>query len=95
MIKKIDEFHYIVEGKTTIIDLCNYIETSTNYFDSVKGESDTIAGLFLELAGEFPIVQQVVKYKQFSFTVMEIQKNRIQKIQLIINPQPVIPTENV
>ena len=95
MIKKIDEFHYIVEGKTTIIDLCNYIETSTNYFDSVKGESDTVAGLFLELAGEFPMVQQVVKYKQFSFTVMEIQKNRIQKIQLIINPQPVIPTENV
>ncbi len=78
-----------------IIDLCNYIEISTNYFDTVKGESDTIAGLFLELAGEFPVVQQVVKYKQFSFTVMEIQKNRIQKIQLIINPQPVIPTENV
>ena len=92
MIKKIDEFHYIIEGKTTIIDFCNYIELPTNNFDAVKGESDTVAGLFLELAGAFPVLQQVVKYKQFSFTVLEIQKNRIHKIQLIITP---LPTQNI
>lgn len=95
MIKKIDDFHYMVEGKTTIIDLCNFIDLSTGFFDAVKGESDTIAGLFLELAGEFPTLQQVVKYKQFSFTVMEIQKNRIHKIQLIITPQTASNVENV
>jgi putative hemolysin len=95
MVKKIDDFHYMVEGKTTIIDLCNYIDISTSFFDAVKGESDTVAGLFLELAGEFPSLQQVVKYKQFSFTVMEIQKNRIHKIQLIITPQAMTPIENV
>ena len=94
MIKKVDDFHFVVEGKTAIIDLCNFIEISTAYFDAVKGESDTIAGLFLELAGAFPTLQQVVKYKQFSFTVLEIQKNRIHKIQLIINPQSAISTEN-
>jgi Mg2+/Co2+ transporter CorB len=49
-----------------------------------------MAGLFLELAGEFPIVQQVIKFQQYSFTVLEIQKNRIHKIQMIITP--VIPT---
>ncbi len=95
MIKKIDDFHYMVEGKTTIIDLCNFIDLSTSFFDLVKGESDTVAGLFLELAGEFPTLQQVVKFKQFSFTVMEIQKNRIHKIQLIITPQATIASENV
>jgi gliding motility-associated protein GldE len=95
MIKKIDDYHYMVEGKTTIIDLCNFIDLSTSFFDTVKGESDTIAGLFLELAGEFPALQQVVKFKQFSFTVMEIQKNRIHKIQLIITPQPTNATEHV
>jgi len=94
MVKKIDDFHYMVEGKTTIIDLCNFIDLSTGFFDAVKGESDTIAGLFLELAGEFPTLQQVVKYKQFSFTVMEIQKNRIHKIQLIITPQTTSNVEN-
>ena len=92
MIKKIDEYHYIVEGKTTIIDFCNFIEIATNYFDTVKGESDTVAGLFLELAGAFPTLQQVVKFKQFSFTVLEIQKNRIHKVQLIITP---LPTQNI
>ena len=95
MVKKIDEFHYMVEGKTTIIDLCNYIELSTSFFDNVKGESDTVAGLFLELAGEFPALQQVVKFKQFSFTVMEIQKNRIHKVQVIITPQASSSLENV
>ena len=85
-IKKIDEFHYIVECKTAIIDLCNFIDLTSNTFDSVKGESDTMAGLFLELAGEFPVLQQVVKFQQFSFTALEIQKNRIHKIQMIITP---------
>ncbi len=95
MIKKVDDFHYLVEGKTTIIDFCNYIDLSTSFFDAVKGESDTVAGLFLELAGAFPTLQQVVKFKQFSLTVLEIQKNRIHKIQVIINPQPAINSENV
>ena len=95
MIKKVDDFHYLVEGKTTIIDFCNYIDLSTSFFDAVKGESDTVAGLFLELAGAFPTLQQVVKFKQFSLTVLEIQKNRIHKIQVIINPQPALNSENV
>jgi putative hemolysin len=94
MVKKIDDFHYLIEGKTPIIDLCNYINLSSNYFDVVKGESDTVAGLFLELAGVFPTLQQVVKYQQFSFTVIEIKKNRIHKLQLIISPQLAAPVEN-
>jgi putative hemolysin len=85
-IKKIDAYHYMVEGKTAIIDLCNYIDLPATTFDTVKGESDTMAGLFLELAGEFPSLQQVVKFQTFSFTVLEIQKNRIHKIQMIITP---------
>lgn len=86
-IKKIDPFHFMVEGKTPIIDLCNFMEIPTTSFDSVKGKSDTVAGLVLELAGAFPVLQQVVKFKQFSFTVLEIQKNRIHKIQLIVTIQ--------
>ena len=94
MMKKIDEFHFLLEGKTPIIDLCNYINLSASFFDNVKGESDTVAGLFLELAGVFPVLQQVVKYKQFSFTVIEIKKNRIHKLQLIITPQLLATAEN-
>ncbi len=94
MVKKIDDFHYLIEGKTPIIDLCNYINVSATFFDPVKGESDTVAGLFLELAGVFPSLQQVVKYKQFSFTTIEIKKNRIHKLQLIISPQLVQVPEN-
>jgi gliding motility-associated protein GldE len=95
MIKKIDEHHYIIEGKTAIIDFCNFIDLPTNFFDAVKGEGDTVAGLMLELAGEFPSLQQVVKYKQFSFTALEIKKNRIHKVQAIITPSTISQTEHV
>jgi gliding motility-associated protein GldE len=95
MIKKIDDFHYIIEGKTAIIDFCNFIDMPTSFFDTVKGESDTVAGLMLELAGEFPSVQQVVKFKQFSFTALEIKKNRIHKVQAIITPSTTSNPEHV
>ena len=39
--------------------------------------------------------QQVVKYQQFNFTVLEIKKNRIHKLQLIVSPQMMSSAESV
>jgi CBS domain containing-hemolysin-like protein len=87
MIKKIDQYHYIIEGKTTIIDFCNFIEIATNYFDTVKGESDSLAGLVLELAGDFPKPAAILTSGDFEFTVLEVAKNRLQKIKVSIKRQ--------
>ncbi len=85
--KKIDDNNYLFEGRTMINDACKIMELQTDTFDGIKGESDSLAGLVLELAGEIPIPSQVVSSGDFEFTVLEVQKNRIQKIKLTIKPK--------
>jgi CBS domain containing-hemolysin-like protein len=85
--KKIDDNNYMFEGRTMINDVCKAMDLNVDTFDAVKGESDSIAGLVLELAGEIPTALQVVPCGDFEFTVLEVVKNRIQKIKVTIKPQ--------
>jgi len=85
--KKIDDNNYIFEGRTMINDVCKIMELQTDTFDQVKGESDSLAGLVLELAGEIPQPNQVVSSGDFIFTVLEVAKNRLQKIKVSIKPR--------
>jgi putative hemolysin len=83
--KKIDDNTYIFEGKTMINDVCKVMNLSADTFDQMKGESDSLAGLLLEIVGEFPQLNAVIPCGDFEFTVMEINKNRLQKIKVVIN----------
>ena len=56
-------------------------------FDEIRGESETIAGLVLELAGEIPVVGKELYAKDFTFTIMEAGQNRILKVKVSISPQ--------
>ena len=85
-IYKIDDLNYLFEGKTMLNDVCREMNLQTDTFDDVKGESDSLAGLLLELAGEIPAVNQVIQTGDFDFTVMEIEKNRINKVKVTIKP---------
>jgi gliding motility-associated protein GldE len=85
--KKIDDNNYIFEGRTMMNDVCKAMDLNVDTFDAVKGESDSLAGLVLEIAGEIPTALQVVPCGDFEFTVLEIVKNRIQKIKVTIKPQ--------
>lgn len=85
--KKLDENNYIFEGRTMINDACKIMDLQSDTFDAIKGESDSLAGLVLELAGEIPQPSQVVNFGDFEITVLEVEKNRIQKVKLTIKPQ--------
>jgi gliding motility-associated protein GldE len=82
--KKIDDYNYIFEGKTMINDVCKALGMATDTFDAVRGESDSLAGLVLEIAGEFPQVNEEVVNGNFTFIPLEIHKNRLDKIKVII-----------
>ncbi|MBK6380484.1 MAG: gliding motility-associated protein GldE [Chitinophagaceae bacterium] len=82
--KKIDDYNYIFEGKTMINDVCKAIGISADGFDDVRGESDSLAGLVLEIAGEFPQVNEEVISGNFTFIPLEINKNRLDKIKITI-----------
>jgi gliding motility-associated protein GldE len=85
--KKIDDQNYIFEGKTPITDVCRVMGISLDTFDEVKGESDSLAGLVLELAGDFPAINRVIPCGDFEFTVIEVERNRLNKIKATIKMQ--------
>lgn len=82
--KKLDDNNYIFEGKLMINDVCKIMNIDLNIFDELRGESDSLAGLVLEIAGEIPQVNQVISTDEFEFTVLEVAKNRIVKVKLTI-----------
>jgi len=84
--KKIDDHNYIFEGKTMIHDVCKAMDLPADTFDKVRGESDSLAGLVLEIAGEFPQVNEEVISDDFTFIPLEINKNRIDKVKIIVKP---------
>jgi gliding motility-associated protein GldE len=83
---RIDENNYVFEGRLMINEACRIMNLPSKVFDPIRGESETVAGLVLELAGEIPKTQQVLVAQDFSFTVLEVLQNRIQKIKITITP---------
>jgi putative hemolysin len=86
--RKIDEFNYIFEGKTMINDVCKAMNLNTDTFDAIRGDSDSLAGLVLEIAGEFPQVNEELTSGDFTFIPLEINKNRIDKVKVVIKNSP-------
>lgn len=84
--KKIDEHNYIFEGKTMINDVCKILNIPTHSFDLLRGESDSLAGLILEIAGEFPKINEQFETNHYIFIPLEINKNRIEKVKITLKP---------
>lgn len=82
--KKLDEFNYIFEGKFMINDACKAMGLPLDTFDSIRGDSDSVAGLVLEIAGEFPQANSSLRSGDFTFIPLEINKNRIDKVKISI-----------
>jgi putative hemolysin len=85
-IKKINDHTYICDGKTLINDMCRLLDEPVELFDQARGESDTLGGLWMELSGKFPIIGETVSFQHYSLMVQEIEKNRIKKIKVMIEP---------
>ena len=81
---KIDDRTYVFEGKTTIIDFCKIINQDPSVFESVKGESESLGGLILELNCKLPGTGEKISYKNFLFSIIAVDQKRIKKIKVII-----------
>ena len=88
--KKLDDDNYLFEGKAPIIEVCRFIDISPLTFDKFRGDSETIAGLFLEIIGEIPVVNSEITIENYTLTVLELEKNRIKKLKLTVKAQKVI-----
>jgi gliding motility-associated protein GldE len=81
---RLGENKFIFDGKTSLLDFCRVTNTEDGIFDEVRGESDTLAGLILELKGEFPAVNEKISCKNFIFSIDAITKRRIKQIRVEI-----------
>ena len=86
--RRLDADNYIFEGKTMIHDMCKIMRLPMDAFDKVKDESDSLAGLVLELAGEFPAVNSVIPCGDFDFTVLQTENNRIRQVKVTVKSKP-------
>ncbi len=83
---KIDDFNYVFEGRTMINDVCKRMDLPIDTFERVRGDSDSLAGLILEIAGYFPSVNDTVSSGDFEFTILELDRNRIKKVKIAVKP---------
>ncbi len=81
---KIDDNNFLFEGKTMLNDVCRIIGTDTTTFDDVKGDSDSLAGLILELAGRLPKVNRVIEYTNYRFLITAADQRRIVQVKVTI-----------
>lgn len=75
---------YVFEGKTLITDLVKILDVDDDEFDEASGDNGTIAGMLLELKGDFPVLHEKLAYKNYSFEVLELEGRRISKVKLMI-----------
>jgi putative hemolysin len=84
LFRKLDERTFIFEGKIMLNDFCKIIDIEEDCFESVRGESETLAGLILELTGEIPQKGQSVVYQHFNFCIESADRRRIKEIRVEI-----------
>jgi putative hemolysin len=85
--KQAEDGSYVFEGRTMINDVCKTMRLPADTFNSVKGESDSLAGLILELAGEIPKVNDVIPCGDFEFTIIDAEQSRIKKVKVLVKVQ--------
>ena len=83
--KKIDDHNYIIDGKTSLIDVYKLLEIDGEIFENAKGESDTIAGFCIEQAGKILLKNEKINFDTYTITVEAADKRRIKKVKITIN----------
>lgn len=84
---KLDDYNFVFEAQTPLIDFCRVLGISREIFDTVGGESETIAGLLLELAGKFLERGESIKYLDYTFKVESVDQRKLIRIKVTIEPK--------
>ena len=76
---------YIFEGKTLLSDFFKILDLDGETFEQVAGDADSLAGLLLEIKGDFPELHERLDYGNFTFEVTELDEHRISKVKVIVH----------
>jgi putative hemolysin len=87
LFEKLSDHEYLFNGKILLNDLCKVLDIEDDIFDAVRGDADTLAGLILELKGDFPEKGEKTSFRNLEFTIEALDKRRIKQIRLLIWPE--------
>jgi len=82
---KVSNNTFIFEAKTPIVDLCKILELNDERFDEVRGESDSLGGLILELENKIPEPGSVIDFEDLRFEVIDADQRKLNSIKVIVN----------
>ena len=83
---KLDDFNFVFEGKTALIDMYKVLEIDGDVFEEAKSESDTIAGFVIEQAGKILKKNERVTFENYTFTVEAADNRKVKRIKVTILP---------
>jgi CBS domain containing-hemolysin-like protein len=75
---------YVFEGKTLLSDFCRILEVGDDEFAEVEGDADTVAGLLLEIKGDFPVIHEKLEFQNYLFEIMELEERRISRVKVVV-----------
>ncbi|WP_185153497.1 gliding motility-associated protein GldE [Fulvivirga lutimaris] len=84
---QIDDNTYLFEGKTTLNDFCKITEESPSTFEKIKGESESLGGLLLEINTKLPSAGEKIYFDKFVFTVVAVDMKKIKKVRVFIKKE--------
>ncbi|MFN8239842.1 MAG: gliding motility-associated protein GldE [Bacteroidales bacterium] len=82
--RKISENRFVFDGKVLLNDFYKILSIDDDPFEDIRGESETLAGLILEITGEIPQKDRVIEFGNFKFSVLSADKRRIREISVEI-----------
>lgn len=84
---QISDNTFLFNAKTSIIDFCKIMGLSDETFDDMRGDSETLAGLILEVVGEIPAEKENVSISNFDFLIVKADNRRIEQVQVTLKQE--------
>ena len=79
---------FVFEGKTSLSDFYKIMKLDDDVFEEVEGDADSIAGLLLEIKGDFPKLHEKIDYQNFTFEILDMEERRISKVKVVLHEKP-------
>ncbi|MBI1220986.1 MAG: gliding motility-associated protein GldE [Bacteroidetes bacterium] len=80
----LDDRTYVFEGKILLNDICRIVDMDTSIFEDVRGDSDTLGGMLIEIQGKIPNIGNRIKFDGFEFVVESADRRRIKRVKMIL-----------
>lgn len=82
--EKIDSKNFVFDGKTSLQSICNKMNLRNDIFEEVKGETDSLAGLILQLSGKMPVKNEEFRHDNFNFKIVSVGDNRVKRVLITV-----------